>query len=577
MNLFNIGGEGQLYVGAIVGAAAAIALGNTWAPLSIAAMVVAGAAGGAAFALIPGVLRAFLSTNEIITSLMLNYVAALVLNYLIFDSLSYWRDTSTPDARVFPQGKTLPDAASWPVVDLFGLAVPLGFLLAAGVAIVGRGPLRPHAVRVRGEGDRRLAAGGDLRGDQDAPEDPRRDGPLGCDRRHRRRKPGRRLPPHPRSARALGLGLRLHGDRDRRARALQPARRRARRVPARRAPERRVHAAGRRLPVGARGRHAGPDPLLHARRRGADPQPDPARAARRGRRPRRRRPRREQLDPRRRPRLGGRLRHAAPLCRPRRAAGRAVGGPEPRRRGDDAGRRRDGLLGRAADSRLRPGRAGRGGRRRGGRRRGDGADPCLPGRHPAREPDRLRARADDLRRRGRALVLPRQRPEPRRPAGDAPVHRVPAGELARRDRDRADPPRPDRARLRLLGPRRDRDPLPGPHAARVERARRRRGARRGRRDGDQRRRLPVRAHARRRCARRRRRRHVLARPDPAVGRRPDAGRRLDRHRPGHLRLLAARRCVSSARTSSAPSRDCRSRCRRGASRSRRSSSRRFHT
>jgi ABC-type uncharacterized transport system permease subunit len=136
MNLFNIGGEGQLYVGAIVGAAAAIALGNTWAPLSIAAMVVAGAAGGAAFALIPGVLRAFLSTNEIITSLMLNYVGALVLNYLIFDSLSYWRDTSTPDARVFPQGKTLPDAASWPVVDLFGLAVPLGFLLAAGVAMV---------------------------------------------------------------------------------------------------------------------------------------------------------------------------------------------------------------------------------------------------------------------------------------------------------------------------------------------------------------------------------------------------------------------------------------------------------
>jgi simple sugar transport system permease protein len=99
-------------------------------------LVLAGAAGGAAFALIPGVLRAFLSTNEIITSLMLNYVAALVLNYLIFDSLSYWRDTSTPDARVFPQGKTLPDAASWPVVDLFGLAVPLGFLLAAGVAIV---------------------------------------------------------------------------------------------------------------------------------------------------------------------------------------------------------------------------------------------------------------------------------------------------------------------------------------------------------------------------------------------------------------------------------------------------------
>ena len=48
----------------------------------------------AALALIPAVLRAFFSTNEIITSLMLNYVGALVLNYLIFDTLSYWRDTS---------------------------------------------------------------------------------------------------------------------------------------------------------------------------------------------------------------------------------------------------------------------------------------------------------------------------------------------------------------------------------------------------------------------------------------------------------------------------------------------------
>ena len=36
---------------------------------------------------------------------MLNYVAALVLNYLIFDSQSYWRDTSSPTAKVFPQGK----------------------------------------------------------------------------------------------------------------------------------------------------------------------------------------------------------------------------------------------------------------------------------------------------------------------------------------------------------------------------------------------------------------------------------------------------------------------------------------
>ena len=134
MQLFNIGGEGQLYMGAVTGAAAGIALGNHSGWLSIPAMILAGAAGGAALALVPGVLRAYLHTNEIITSLMLNYVAALVLTYLIFDSESYWRDTSSPTAKVFPQGKNLPDAASWPVAHAGGLFVPFGLLLGAVLA-----------------------------------------------------------------------------------------------------------------------------------------------------------------------------------------------------------------------------------------------------------------------------------------------------------------------------------------------------------------------------------------------------------------------------------------------------------
>jgi general nucleoside transport system permease protein len=135
MQLFNIGGEGQLYAGAILGAAAGIALGNHSGWLSIPGMIAAGAAGGAALALIPGVLRAFLSTNEIITSLMLNYVAALVINYLIFDSESYWRDTSSPTAKVFPQGKNLPDAANWPVSHVGSLVLPFGLLVGVVIAV----------------------------------------------------------------------------------------------------------------------------------------------------------------------------------------------------------------------------------------------------------------------------------------------------------------------------------------------------------------------------------------------------------------------------------------------------------
>src|SRR5512133_3511564 len=130
MNLFNIGGEGQLYAGAITGATVALLLASAPSPVVIAAMILAGAAGGAALAAIPGVLRAFFSTNEIITSLMLNYVVALILDYLIFDSHSYLRDTSGFEASVFPQGKMMPDSATWPSWGIHGLVLPLGFLVA---------------------------------------------------------------------------------------------------------------------------------------------------------------------------------------------------------------------------------------------------------------------------------------------------------------------------------------------------------------------------------------------------------------------------------------------------------------
>jgi general nucleoside transport system permease protein len=134
MNLFNIGGEGQLYAGAITGATVALLLSGAPSPVVIAAMMVAGAAGGAALAAIPGVLRAFFSTNEIITSLMLNYVVALILDYLIFDSHSYLRDTSGFEASVFPQGKTLPDEATWPSWAVHGLVIPLGAVVAVALA-----------------------------------------------------------------------------------------------------------------------------------------------------------------------------------------------------------------------------------------------------------------------------------------------------------------------------------------------------------------------------------------------------------------------------------------------------------
>jgi ABC-type uncharacterized transport system permease subunit len=141
MRLYNIGGEGQLYMGAIFGSAGGLYLGGTGSASAgvIAAMVVAGCVGGALWASIPGVLRAFLGTSEILTSLMLNYVAAYILTYLVFDSQSYWRETKGFNASVFPTGKPLPSNAIWPTWTLHaqgGIPIPLGIGIALLAGIV---------------------------------------------------------------------------------------------------------------------------------------------------------------------------------------------------------------------------------------------------------------------------------------------------------------------------------------------------------------------------------------------------------------------------------------------------------
>ena len=137
MQLFNIGAEGQLYFGAVGASWIALKLGQHGVgstPVYVLAMCAAGGLLGALWALIPAVLRAFAHTNEILTSLMLNYVAGYFITYLIFDSASYWRDLSSLQARAFPQGKPMPSAAEW---STFGssVVVPLGFVIGLVVAV----------------------------------------------------------------------------------------------------------------------------------------------------------------------------------------------------------------------------------------------------------------------------------------------------------------------------------------------------------------------------------------------------------------------------------------------------------
>ena len=154
IGFFNIGGEGQFYIGAIFSSGIALALGrDAQAWIAIPAMIIAGALGGALWAAIPGVLRAYLRTNEIITSLMLNYIAGVISVYLIFESSSFWRDLEGT-GKMFPKGKVIPTVAFWPEYGFGSLVVPFGFLLgiatAAWIAVLQRRTRFGYEMRVVG-------------------------------------------------------------------------------------------------------------------------------------------------------------------------------------------------------------------------------------------------------------------------------------------------------------------------------------------------------------------------------------------------------------------------------------------
>jgi len=132
MGLYNIGAEGQLYAGAVASSWAGLALAPSLSdPAAIAVVLLAGAVGGALWIVIPALARAWLNASEIITSLLLTFVALYFMRYLIFGSSSYWRD---PASTNFPQGKRIDEAAFLPLWD--NTRVHLGLVVAVVAAVV---------------------------------------------------------------------------------------------------------------------------------------------------------------------------------------------------------------------------------------------------------------------------------------------------------------------------------------------------------------------------------------------------------------------------------------------------------
>ena len=138
MKLWNIGAEGQFIMGGF-GASAVIlapllpAETSPW--IFIPVMVVAGMLAGAVWGFIPGYLKAKFNVNEIISTLMMNYIAVAWVNFWIF---AVWTEGGFQMSRQFPPNSWLPRLLSYAkAVPLFsGLTTHLGLLLGIVAAVI---------------------------------------------------------------------------------------------------------------------------------------------------------------------------------------------------------------------------------------------------------------------------------------------------------------------------------------------------------------------------------------------------------------------------------------------------------
>lgn len=121
--VWNIGAEGQYIIGALAAAGVGIAAGTAGGPVIITLMILAGIVGGTIWGAFPAFLKTRMNVNEILSSLMLTYVALQVLGYLVGGP---WKD---PNGRNFPATAPLSPDQTLPI--LFpGTTVHLGIAIA---------------------------------------------------------------------------------------------------------------------------------------------------------------------------------------------------------------------------------------------------------------------------------------------------------------------------------------------------------------------------------------------------------------------------------------------------------------
>ncbi len=131
MNFLNIGAKGQFTIGAICGSY--LALFGPAAmprPLLLTLMMVLGTIGGAVWAVIPALLKVYWNVNEVIATLLLNYIASYILWYLMYGT---WRD---PTSHGFPLSKNFATNAQLPRFLAAPSRLHIGFFFAVAATIL---------------------------------------------------------------------------------------------------------------------------------------------------------------------------------------------------------------------------------------------------------------------------------------------------------------------------------------------------------------------------------------------------------------------------------------------------------
>lgn len=138
MKLWNIGAEGQFFLGAF-GASAVVLTpllpASTSPFIFIPVMMIAGMLAGALFGFIPGFLKARFNVNEVITTLMMNYIAIAWNNFFIF---AVWSESGFQMSPVFARNAWLPRLSdlSTQIPAFRGMTLHLGFVIAIIAAVI---------------------------------------------------------------------------------------------------------------------------------------------------------------------------------------------------------------------------------------------------------------------------------------------------------------------------------------------------------------------------------------------------------------------------------------------------------